>query len=564
MDLIGYLRLLRRRWWIVLLGMLVCFGAALGATTREHKRYQTSTRVLVSGASPQSAIDEITRRNLANQRAALFSQIASTDPVVGAALSRAQSDDPTAGVPMAHAGIAASATGKDPFLVITVTANSGAAARAIATAMPLVLPGELATLDQVPSSTEALLTVVDPPGLPTKPVSPKPTRNGLIGLVLGIVLGIAAALVRESLDTTLRDSEEVRRLTDANIIGVVPREFEGEMLPAASRSHSRRSEAYRQVRTNLEFAAEGVAPRSFVVTSAGQGEGKSSTTANLALLYSRAGKSVIIVDADLRKPTIASYFNAQADVGLSNVLSGTVALADALQPIADESITVLASGPTVRNPSELLGSQAMADTLHELRQTFDLVIVDTPPVLAVTDALLVGVHTDGVVVIARMRSTTRSGLRKALEAVARVDARLLGVVVNAATESEDKRYGYGQGYVSEDKSAQGMDLRPAAPPSRDRGSRKTGADDARPMWTEVPAEPAEAARVAARRSLATRGSRSSGSGQTPKPSGALSRLGGGRLARTEGHAGDEEAQRRGTGGPVDVDHPVEQLTRDDA
>lgn len=463
MELIGYLRLLRRRWWIVLLAILVSVGAAIGGTHLEHKRYQTSTKLLVSGSSSLSAVDEITRRQLAQQRATLFSQIATTDPVVQAAVQQAATDSPAANATTSAVSVSASATGNDPFLVITVTADRPLAAQAVANAYVRILPTELQKLDQLPSVTEALLTVVNSAGLPTTPYSPKPLRNGLIGLALGIVLGIAAALIRETLDTTLRDSEEVRRMSRATILGIIPREFADERLPAATRAHSRRSESYRQVRTNLEFAAGDRAPDSYVVTSAGQGEGKSATVSNLAVLTSRAGKRVAVVDADLRKPSLALYFNADTRrPGLAEVLAGKAALNEVLQPIAGERITVLTSGGQVSNPSELLGSQAMEDVLEELRNSFDLVIVDSPPVLAVTDALLVGKHTEGMIVVARMRSTTRSALRRSLEAVERVHARLLGIIVNASVESEDKRYGYGKGYISEDKSTTGQDIRPVA------------------------------------------------------------------------------------------------------
>jgi capsular polysaccharide biosynthesis protein len=333
-DLLGYLRLLRRRWWIIVLAVMISVGAALGATQLQTKRYTTSTRLLVSGSSSLSAVDEITRRQLAQQRAVLFSQIATTTPVIGAAEQAA--DQAGQAVENANPSVTASATGSDPFLTITVVANTPEAAQALANAFVGVLPKQLAKLDQLPSAVGALLTVVNSAGLPSSPSSPKPLRNLLIGFALGIVLGVAAALIRETLDTTLRDSDEVRRMTRATILGTIPREFDDERLPAATRPHSRRSEAYRQVRTNLEFAADEAPPRSFVVTSPGQGEGKSTTVANLALLTSRAGKRVAIVDADLRKPVLASFFNATSDFGLSDVLTGRAQLSQVLQPIAGE------------------------------------------------------------------------------------------------------------------------------------------------------------------------------------------------------------------------------------
>jgi len=189
----------------------------------------------------------------------------------------------------------------------------------------------------------------------------------------------------------------------------------------------------------------------------------------------------------------------------------------------------------------------MGDLIAELAGTYDMVIIDSPPVLAVTDALLAGVHTDGIMLIARMRSTTRSALRRAIDAVERVDARLLGIVVNAATETEDKRYGYGQGYVSQDKSNQGADIRPVV-----------GGMVANGRAHMVPSPPSPAATAA--RSAASSGSRRS----VERPSGkAVASL---RALRGAGERdpGDQERQRDDASRPVDVDHAMEQLTGDEA
>ena len=465
MDLVGYLRLLRRRWWIILLAVVVCLGASLLQTHLAHKRFQSSTRLLVSGASNTGGADEVIRRQLAIQRATSFAQLASTGPVVSAVIASAEKSHPNDNIAAAAAAISSSASGDDAFLNVVVQADSAHAAQDIAAAFVTALPDQLVRLAQLGSPSDAQLTVVARAGLPASPYSPAVDRNALIGVLLGLALGVAAALIRETLDTTLRDSDEVRRLFDAPVLGIVPREFDNERLPAASRTHSRRSEAYRQIRTNLEFAADDRPPRSITITSPGQGEGKSATAANLALMYSRAGKSVVVVDADLRKPTMFSFFNATPSPGLSDVLSGRRTLGEVIQKIEGENLSVLASGPVVDNPSELIGSPEMQAVLKELGHSFDLIVVDTPPVLAVTDSLLAGVYTDGIVVLARMRSTTRSALRRSLESVHRVQGRLLGVVVNASVESEDKRYGYGYGYSSPTKTADEAGLHPVNPDS---------------------------------------------------------------------------------------------------
>lgn len=560
MDLLGYLRLLRRRWWIIALAVLVSVGGAIGATQLQHKRYHTSTRLLVSGSSSLSVVDEITRRQLAQQRAVLFSQIATTDPVVRAAENAANEAVPgQPKVESASPAVTAVASGSDPFLTITVAANTPEAAQAVANAYAGVLPRELSKLDQLPSVADSLLTVVNPAPLPSAPYAPRPLRNALIGLALGLVLGIAAALIRETLDTTLRDSDEVRRITRATVLGVIPREFDDERLPAATRPHSRRSEAYRQVRTNLEFAAGDEPPRSFVVTSAGQGEGKSTTVANLALLISRAGKRVAIVDADLRKPTLASFFNATSDYGLSDVLSGRADLRGAVQLIAGEKIAVLASGPPVARPSELLSSPAMEQVLNQLRTDFDLVIVDSPPVLAITDALLVGKHTDGMIVVTRMRRTTRSGLRRSIEAVERVHARLLGVVINGAVEAADKRYGYGydRGYLSQERDTDVAVAPVPDAPAHLEDSHPTG------ELPRIPAQPEYyngdgAGAPYYQPVYGQSGDAVDAHLDAASPSNHKRR----RSRAGKRHAENQERQRDHAARPVDVDHPVQQLPAD--
>jgi non-specific protein-tyrosine kinase len=436
--------LLRRRWWIIMLAIVVCMAGAFFQTQTEHKRYATTVRLLIPGSSELGASDEITQRQLAQQRALLFAQLAPTGPIVAAATAAASADHPGVDFAVTRPTVAASASGKDPFLSITVRAESPVAAQYLANAFAPILPAEAIRLNQITSTQTIMLTVVNAASLPSSPASPRPSRN---------LLGIAAALARESLDTRLRDSDEVRRIADVPLLGIVPREFESEMLPALSRPHSRRSEAYRQVRTNLDVTVDGHPPGAVTVTSPGQGEGKSSITANIAVLYGRAGRRVVLVDADLRRPSIYKYFAVDMKRGgLSDVLAGRLSLDDALQPIEGENLTILPAGRIAENPSELLGSPMMARVVGQLRADFELVIFDTPPILAVTDALLVGSHTEGIVVVARMRSTTRSGLRRAIEAVERVNLPLFGVVVNAAMEAGDKRYGYGSGYVFETRS----------------------------------------------------------------------------------------------------------------
>lgn len=461
MDLGEYLHVLRRRWWVVVLVAVLGFGAALGIGLAEQPRYQSTIQIAVSGASNIGGTDEITQHALAAQRALLFSQIAPKDDVVRSAEAELVKSSPKA---LTGADISVSASGpsaqasqnlatQSPFFTVTVTANSARAAQALAATFPAILPAQYSRLNKVPlTSVNDLLTTVAPASYSSSPSSPNVTRDALIGLAAGLVVGIGIVLLLDVLDTTLRDSADVRQMSDAQVLGVVPREFTDEQLPAATRPHSRRSEAYRQIRTNVEFAGGDDPPQVIAVTSPGPGDGKSSTSANLALLTSRAGKRaakakrVVLVDADLRKPTIANYFRTDAERGLSDVLAGRAQLSDVLRPVPGENLTVLPSGRVPDEPSELLDSPALTGVLNALRDEFDLVIVDTPPVLAVTDALLVSAQADGVIVVTRMRNTTRQALRRAIESIEHVRANIFGLVVNATDEREEKRYGYAYGY----------------------------------------------------------------------------------------------------------------------
>lgn len=460
MELVDYLRVLRRRWWMVLLAVITCATGSWLFTQAQTPMYTTTTRLLVSGiqTDDNQTYDEVSRRQLAADRAGAYAQLAGTGPAVAAALD-------AAGAHGVNPRVVATADGASPFIVITVTASSGRAAQSVANSYVDVLPRIVNRLEQAPNVRPPTLTPLETAALPTVPSSPNPRRNLLIGLALGLVLGLSSALVRESLDARVRESAEIEKLTGATLLGVVPKEHNGESLPARTKPHSRRAEAYRAVRTTLEFSgAEGM-PRSLVVTSASPGDGKSSLACNLALVAARAGRSVVVVDADLRKPMVASYFGIQSPLGLTEVLSGRWSVDDALQGLPGERLAVLTSGAIPSIPSELVGSAAMADLIRGLEQRFDLVVIDSPPVLPVSDALLVGVHTGGIVVVVRMAETTRAAMRRALDAVRKVNATLLGVVANAAG-TEEKAYGYGYGYApaADDQAIDlnALEVRPAA------------------------------------------------------------------------------------------------------
>ncbi|MCA1721071.1 MAG: CpsD/CapB family tyrosine-protein kinase [Actinobacteria bacterium] len=208
-----------------------------------------------------------------------------------------------------------------------------------------------------------------------------------------------------------------------------------------------RAEAFRQLRTNLQFLEVDEPVRSFVITSSVPKEGKSTTACNLAITLAQAGVRTLLIEGDLRRPRIADYLGLEGAIGVTNVLIGQVPLQDALQPWGNGTLSVLASGPLPPNPSELLASRGMHELLAEVEKSFDMVIIDAPPLLPVTDAAILSTMTGGALLGVRCRSTKRDQLRRAADALEAVDARVLGAVLNMVPRrGPDAYYSYGYGY----------------------------------------------------------------------------------------------------------------------
>lgn len=203
------------------------------------------------------------------------------------------------------------------------------------------------------------------------------------------------------------------------------------------------AEQYRTIRTNIQFASSVDRKlRTLVVTSSGPSEGKSTTSANLAVVFAKSGQKVLLIDADMRKPTVFKTFELTNEIGLSTVLSTGSSIGEAAQPTTIENLSVLTSGPKPPNPSELLGSMRMDQVIQEARNLYDIVIFDMPPVVAVTDAQIMASKVDGTLLVIRENVTKKEAVTKAKELLQLVNARVLGVVYNGAEQSKDQGYYY--------------------------------------------------------------------------------------------------------------------------
>ncbi|MBC7185486.1 MAG: polysaccharide biosynthesis tyrosine autokinase [Calditrichaeota bacterium] len=300
------------------------------------------------------------------------------------------------------------------------------------------------------------VTIIDRAEVPVSPVKPKKRVNLMLGAVIGLMLGLGIAFVMEYMDTSVRSIEDVEAL-GLNLMGTIPviratqRDGRPEGVPGRRLDEETRrieerlvthlrpkspvSEAYRSLRTSIQFARSDVPVRTLVVTSAGPKEGKSTTVANLAITMAQLNTRTLLVDADLRRPVLHKLFGLRGDMGLTNLLVGKATLDEVLQSTAVENLTVVPAGVLPPNPSELLGSQQMQACMDQFRQRFDVVLFDTPPVIAVTDAPLLARLVDGVLLVVNSGSTDREALLRAKEVLDQVNAPVLGVLLNNITAS---------------------------------------------------------------------------------------------------------------------------------
>jgi polysaccharide biosynthesis transport protein len=322
------------------------------------------------------------------------------------------------------------------------------------------------------------------PGGPTEPNIP---RNLGFGFCLGLTTGIGLAFLREGIDNTVRTPEQAQAISGLPSLGMIPlgsrnnseTASRGLMVAASkeavelitqSRPQSQMSEAYRALRTSLLLTSVGAPPKIILITSALPQEGKTTTSVNTATVLAQKGTRVLLVDADLRRPSIHKALGLGPRSGLSNVLTGGVSLPDAISRSSVlPNLFVLPAGTPPPNPAELLASSQMVEVLAELRQHYDHIVLDTPPTLSVTDAVVLSTRADAVVLVIRCGQTTKPALRRSREILGQVNARVAGVLLNAVDlNSPDYYYyyeyqgKYGHRYYDEDMESETDSVRAAS------------------------------------------------------------------------------------------------------
>jgi capsular exopolysaccharide synthesis family protein len=446
-DLRDFIRVLRRRWRLAVLLTLLGVGGAAALTALATPQYQAVTQVFVSlrDSSSGGTGSNAYQGNLFSQeRVKSYAKIADS-PAVTTPVIRQLNLTLT---PQQLAGKIAAAAPPDTVLVdITVTDGSARRAQQIADAVAKQFATVVGDLER-PAAGQAspvVVTVVRPAALSSAPVSPRPVLNVGLGLLLGLAVGIAVAVLREALDTTVKTTEDLQKLTGSSPLGVIGFDARAQDAPLVSQLGSRagRGEAFRTLRTNLRYVDVDSPPRVVVVTSSVAGEGKSTTACNLAIALAGVGTSVVLVEGDLRRPRIADYMGLEGAVGLTDVLIGRARLEDVLQPWGTSRLSVLASGALPPNPSELLSSAQMTELIGALRDRAEIVVIDAPPLLPVTDAAVIARECDGAMLVVRHGRTTREEVTRSLDALDSVGARVLGSVFSMVPTSGPGSYGYG-------------------------------------------------------------------------------------------------------------------------
>ncbi|MDF2805345.1 MAG: chromosome partitioning protein [Cellulosimicrobium sp.] len=451
MGLREYITLLRKRWVTVAVLVVACLGVAAVLSLAATPTYSARSQVYVSVQGSDSTTDLLQGSNFTVRQVKSYTELVSTPRVLEPVIEELGLADDTGTL----AGRIRAESPMDTSLInVTATDESPQLAADVANAVAGSLADVVAELETPAAGGDSpvRISTVRTAAVPAAPSSPDVRLNLTLGLVIGLALGVAVAVVRELLDTRVRSTADVEDVTDAPVLGVIGYEEDAPQHPLIVQESPKaiRAESFRRLRTNLQFLELGPAARTYVMTSALPGEGKTTTSINLAITLADAGQRVVLVDADLRRPSVARYMAIEGSVGLTTVLIGKVGVEDAVQPWGNGNLDVIAAGQVPPNPSELLGAAPMADLLDRLRAEYDAIVIDTPPLLPVTDAAILARAVGGAILVVGAGTVHRNQLETALSALGTVGVRLLGVVVNRVPVKGPGAHEYGYyEYVAE-------------------------------------------------------------------------------------------------------------------
>ncbi|MBS1699359.1 MAG: polysaccharide biosynthesis tyrosine autokinase [Actinobacteria bacterium] len=435
MTVLDFFVLTRRGWKIIVLTIVVgtLAGAAYGFFAPKTYEAQSSGFIASQGATVFAGSDAAT------------SKAGSYLPLINSRQVRDAIVKETGADPASLEGsLSASLVPGSTLIQVTATSGSAKNAQQLANGALHALATVVGDIEAKTQDDGSAIQIVpmDDAVVPSSPKTPNLKLAILIGAIAGLLLGYAWLLLRRALDVSVRADTDMRELMGSGVLARVPKLGRNGTPGGDTRPEIIANEAFRQLRTGLRFSSVDSEVRVVMVTSASQGEGKSMTAASLARVIAESGQRTLLIDGDLRRPKVARNFDIDGTIGLSEVLSGQVAVRNAIQPTKDPNLFVLPAGGTPPNPSEMLGSVALNKLLQEFRKDF-FIIIDAPPVLPVTDATVVSTLVDGAVFVLAVGRTRKAAGAAARAQLDQVHARILGVVLNMVPLKGADSGGYG-------------------------------------------------------------------------------------------------------------------------
>ncbi|WP_257479007.1 polysaccharide biosynthesis tyrosine autokinase [Acidipropionibacterium jensenii] len=453
MTLRDFLNLTRRRLGTILVCTLLGAVAAAGLLLVTPTTYSAQATAYVRVAMPQTSDGSndsgsyAAAAQLASQKVKAFVSVFTSQSVAESVIKELKLDT----TPAQLAGrINASNAANSLTIVVTATGDSPEQARKIADAVVTQSAAQVKSLEGANSPVQVVMMA--PAGLSEITTTPSPMKYLAIGILAGLLIGYAIAFARQHFDTRLRTVDDITDKFKAPVLAVLPQSKGIARTDADSNEDFQSAESLRKLRTNLRYANVDHQAKVILVTSPLQGDGKSSVAASLAKVMAIAGDDVVLVDTDLRRPSVADTFSLHGPLGLLQVLVGSTKPENALRASRIDGLSILPAFDTPPNPSELLGSSRMADLVQHLSRDH-VVILDAPPVLPVTDAVVLSHLADSIVVVVSAGRTRAEQLEHAVDSIERGEGKISGIVLNRASSTKlsrlrygDAEYGYEYGY----------------------------------------------------------------------------------------------------------------------
>lgn len=446
MELRKYAEILSKSWILIVSVTLLGLAAGIGYSMMVTPKYQSRTQLYVSVRSEAGTSGDLAQgANYSSKIVNSYVDVIKTSVVLEPVVAKL-------GLPVSPSQLSSQITAAAPpqtsLINITATSTSPEQAAEIANAVGESFKDVVQNQLEASQTTKASpinITTTQVALTPVAPVSPNLPMNALLGLLAGLAIAVAVAVLRDTLDVRVNSLDDVKEVTDKPILGGIIDDPDAPKNPLFIRTkpNSPRSESLRALRTNLQFVNVNEQAAIFVMTSSNTGEGKSTTSANLALALAESGSKVALIEADLRLPMVHKYMNVEGGAGLTDVLIGQADLSDVLQRWGRTQLYFLPAGKIPPNPSELLGSHRMNKVLDSLSAEFDFIIVDAPPILSVTDAAVIGHGKTGVMVAVAAGKTKKPELVAALNSLEHAGANVVGVIVTMLPMKSVSRYGYG-------------------------------------------------------------------------------------------------------------------------